>query len=1195
VNLLDQIDDRLKDPGFSLNRDDFEECSTSLLTDIYPNLVPISGGSDDGRDAEISDPGGTIGVLITSARDVKGVLANLRKSCRQMTKKQVPINRIILANLAEQNASKRSKIAEAARALGFEVVQIYPRPWYANRLRRDPDWRVRLLQLRGGTFTLARPPLEDLGVDVDATVGRAEELAAIRDAGGDVLVSGVPGVGKTHLVAQVPGVLFVEKLADLSRLADDLLESDPQVVALDDAGARPDAVVELQTIRRSNRLKFRIVAVCWPHEKELVADRLQDAASVEVGRMTKSELGEILRKRGITRDAVLRRILDQARGRPAWAVRLGDLLKAGGRWEDVLRGHSVRTEVGRYLRNSRISDHAYETLATVALLGGIRDTEFRALAMLQGSTVLEVNATLRKVAESGLLDADEVSSGADRSVRYTVQPELLAASLVADAYFSKNPAPHPLVELREGFPRRGFEIVTNTVIAELVGASHPSRPSPEQLLAVLDSDLGESQEKLLRYYAALGPAEANFVLNLVREVLRVALDVAPEQQVDFYRRRTAALRSEFLAEVAADSVPRIGSSASLEHLAAGACLLLEAGEEIDTYLKEYFDHVRTSDIGEAVEVADLVELSESISAMPAGSPHERRVLFEAAARGLAPAWEANYMAPDKPRSFTLKSFLLPANGMGAVANPILDRLEATTVDIGTDAFGPLAKTLETWVHAAAGYALPAGLRVSEDQATAAGAVARRYADILAATPLTSGTRRRLNGICKPLNLRWLDSDPLFTALAPLEDNTDAADDGDDNDEAVARYFARQQAREKADRERLVEAIMPYLEQPPDVLCQRLAQLQPDLRVADITGTDQTRSVFVYLAESNVDPVPWIEAALDHGLGWQMLPLVERTLRLDSAPADLLVRVLGNPQSRAGAIGLALECGTGRALEFAVAAIVPDDFDRQMWTSFVRVTPEALKLLNGHPNRQVAALAITCWAGWYDYRNRHDKADIERTEAQLAALGVGWTDTMLNLEVPNQLDEHALERGLVSLARTAPDKFTQLFIRHVEKEQYPLNDFDEWAPAAHTLDHDHKTAAWQRLNNHPCKREVFWVLAGKDTTWIADRLDDGSVPNPNALLGHVGIRPTDRPNIEEIAALFADRVEPERILASLPDTLSGDEVEVAQYMLDESQKLAESDNPQVRAVGDEGVRLATVRLEAAKKKAREAELRGEVWS
>ena len=120
MNLLDQIDERLKDPSFSLNRDHFEDCATSLLTDIYPNLVPICGGSDDGRDAEISDPDGTIGVLITSARDLKGVLGNLSKGCRQMTKKQVPITRVILANLVELNASKRTKLNEAAHGFGFE-------------------------------------------------------------------------------------------------------------------------------------------------------------------------------------------------------------------------------------------------------------------------------------------------------------------------------------------------------------------------------------------------------------------------------------------------------------------------------------------------------------------------------------------------------------------------------------------------------------------------------------------------------------------------------------------------------------------------------------------------------------------------------------------------------------------------------------------------------------------------------------------------------------------------------------------------------------------------------------------------------------------------------------------------------------------------------------------------------------------
>jgi hypothetical protein len=131
-------------------------------------------------------------------------------------------------------------------------------------------------------------------------------------------------------------------------------------------------------------------------------------------------------------------------------------------------------------------------------------------------------------------------------------------------------------------------------------------------------------------------------------------------------------------------------------------------------------------------------------------------------------------------------------------------------------------------------------------------------------------------------------------------------------------------------------------------------------------------------------------------------------------------------------------------------------------------------------------------------------------------------------------------------------------------------------------------------DHPCKRELFWVLAGKDTKWIEDRLADGSVADPSELLGYVGFRPTDRPPIEEIAALFANRAGPELILASIPDTLSGDDVEVARYRLDESQKLAESDNADVRAVGEAGVRLYTSVFEAAKKRAREHELRSEIW-
>jgi hypothetical protein len=60
---------------------------------------------------------------------------------------------------------------------------------------------------------------------------------------------------------------------------------------------------------------------------------------------------------------------------------------------------------------------------------------------------------------------------------------------------------------------------------------------------------------------------------------------------------------------------------------------------------------------------------------------------------------------------------------------------------------------------------------------------------------------------------------------------------------------------------LIEAITPYLDQPADVLCRRLAELQPDIWVAANRGTDQTRGVFTHLAKLDVDPVPWVDAAL----------------------------------------------------------------------------------------------------------------------------------------------------------------------------------------------------------------------------------------------------------------------------------------------------------------------------------------------
>ena len=53
----------------------FEQCAADLLRNIYPGLVPISGGSDAGMDGAISDAEGVAFPLVATTQvDVIGNL-----------------------------------------------------------------------------------------------------------------------------------------------------------------------------------------------------------------------------------------------------------------------------------------------------------------------------------------------------------------------------------------------------------------------------------------------------------------------------------------------------------------------------------------------------------------------------------------------------------------------------------------------------------------------------------------------------------------------------------------------------------------------------------------------------------------------------------------------------------------------------------------------------------------------------------------------------------------------------------------------------------------------------------------------------------------------------------------------------------------------------------------------------------------
>lgn len=125
MNLLERIDHRLSDLRVRIDPHDFESCATSLLSPIYPGLVPITGGTDFGLDAEITADSRTTGLIITSSRNWSSATRSLRDSLRSMKRNNLPVDHVVVVNLVEANRQKREKLREIARAFDCELVQVH--------------------------------------------------------------------------------------------------------------------------------------------------------------------------------------------------------------------------------------------------------------------------------------------------------------------------------------------------------------------------------------------------------------------------------------------------------------------------------------------------------------------------------------------------------------------------------------------------------------------------------------------------------------------------------------------------------------------------------------------------------------------------------------------------------------------------------------------------------------------------------------------------------------------------------------------------------------------------------------------------------------------------------------------------------------------------------------------------------------
>lgn len=500
----------------------FERVVCELLRKVFPGLVSVSGGGDFGFDGAIADgEGEPFPLVVTTAQDG---LRNLGKNLDRYLQSGGARRQAVFATSQSLSGTKRQNLHTAARERGFELVQIFDRDAIAIHLYRYPAHRKELLGIPGDLPALTsvpptKRPFLDLGL-----IGRKGDLDWLQATGGDRVVVGEPGSGKTYLLhhhGQEAGGLFLNS-KNLGPVADALREMEPAFVIADDAHLDPDALVRLRHLREVTGATFEIVAATWKSGRDEVVEALgcspDHVHTLEL--LTRGEVLQIYERAGVeTSDAMMRELVAQASNKPGLAGTLA-VLWLQGSWQEVLRGEAVT----RNLLNNcgRFVDSAEQILASFSLGGGA-GLPMGTVASFLGEGLAKIRNDTAVLANSGMLF--EVGSDA-----LSVRPNAMRSVLLRKVFFPRAEDGRSLrlpyaVLLRQVPDRRAALHAILEAVAR-AGAQMP----PDELRALLRQD-GDAEA--WRWYVSLGRVEALWALESYpgpfSDLARQALETAPEE------------------------------------------------------------------------------------------------------------------------------------------------------------------------------------------------------------------------------------------------------------------------------------------------------------------------------------------------------------------------------------------------------------------------------------------------------------------------------------------------------------------------------------------------------------------------------------------------------------------------------------------------------------------------------------------
>lgn len=1172
MNLLERVQAALDDTKLRIVPNFFEDCATDLLSSIYPNLVPIPGGSDSGRDADVLNPTGSppTRVAITSSRTYEGARRNLLASIASLKSHRLSGSSILSVSLAELNQSKRLKLERVAEAEGYDLVSVIDRSFFAQRLGVNGEWRSKLLRLPGGPFSLSRVS----GYAVKSRqsgglIGRDLLVEMLSNATQDLIVWGPPGVGKSAAVEE-SGALFVEGEPSAERLQDDILAMNATLIVVDDAARRPQTLDLLLHIRKQEALSYLIVAVVWPHERESIASQLTGAREVEVELLARREIAEIVKSYGITSIVTLTQILDQARGRAGWAIRLAELLKKGTEWKRVYSGEALKGEVKTYLSRSGVHKDALQVLSVIGLLGSITESDLGRLARQLNVPRTRLARTINDIAVGGLLDVVRRNSADGIENEYSIAPEVLATSIVAEAFFAEALPPLTVREVYEEWPDRRLSIVTTVIRVVLLGFEHAV-----QLATSLFADVVEVREipgdrsQLLHHYLHMGDGQAQEVLRLVLSPL---LSGGREGSGADLRSRAMDASSFF-----AEAIGNVRLYSAVEDVLQVASLLERGGESPERFLKEVVDGIRGFGPAQRIDLTALAT-SWARAIKRYGESIPRSVdtpLLYLLRESMRPSFDANWMSPEGERTVQMVSATLLAADMRFLMNEMWEPFERLDPCLSRAQLSILVDLVSDWARLANGQSLSFGGRPTTTQANEAKLVAQRIANwVVARSGQYPGLRAALRGHLRGKVLEMPDEKEELLAVF-----FDTREPGEDWQSWMA-----------AQRERIFNLLVASgLSDRPEELCARLGSLKVEFEsVRSFAFVDPIVETFRALDETDqIDRALYFRLASRHGLLREASVLIYRYVEQPHFDAEILAELMTEARCRSVLIDVGLRAGSeSRIFSIVFAALVGSDASEIQFALHRNADPRVVSVLLDHPVVRVrAATAVAVLAS----QSNDYPIDLDSV-AEL------WQDALRQIQsplgfVPVFGESDFFEAMLAYAPGVFEDLLTDVVSQPVADFSWEaLHCFDESAPR---LSAEAKSRIWTSVSAGSWRPTVLRTLAGNDLEWIGSLIRADHVSPQQALYALTSMGSSA--SLEELARLFVPLgIAPTEIARTLQfGSFTGERDEVIAGHLASLGILEASTDPSARLVGNAGREYFTPRYQEALKEARRKEVAGEL--